>query len=328
MLGYVDPDYFLGGEMRLSPDLARTAIERDVCEPLGLDLYEAASAIFSVAIERMVTAIEGITLQQGIDPARAVMIGGGGGAGLYSNAIARRLGVSRVVIPEVAAALSAAGAILSDLQATYALTGVTSTASFDTAQATEILRELRARCEGFVARAGAGAREVEIRYSVEARYPHQVWEIEVPLRGDTLAGVDDLEHFREDFHGLHNELFAVRDDDATVEIVTWHANVRCVLRDGPPGHAQAGFSEPPKRRAKASLLPGNRLRRRASPGAWRTRVRRPDERAADRRLAGDDRRRRPGGGGTAASERLASAPAGGGGAWLTRRLLRRLSSRS
>ena len=72
----------------------------------------------------MVTAIEGITLSQGIDPAAAVMIGGGGGAGLYSVAIARRLGVSEVVLPEVAAALSATGALISDLQTRFATTEV------------------------------------------------------------------------------------------------------------------------------------------------------------------------------------------------------------
>ncbi len=144
VLGYIDPQYFLGGEMAVSPEPARTAIERDVCELLGLDLHDAASAILSVAVERMVTAIEGITLQQGIDPARTVMIGGGGGAGLYSVAIARRLGIPRVVVPDVAAALSAAGATLSDLQATYARTAVVSTATFDARQAGSILGELRA----------------------------------------------------------------------------------------------------------------------------------------------------------------------------------------
>jgi N-methylhydantoinase A len=245
VLGYIDPEYFLGGEMSVSPELARAAIVRDVAGPLGLDLHEAASAILSLAVERMVTAIEGITLQQGIDPARAVMIGGGGGAGLYSLAIARRLGVPRVIVPDVAAALSAAGATLSDLQTTYAHTEVMSTARLDATAAARILEELGARCDGFAAEAGAPG---ETQFAVEARYPHQVWEIEVPLRAATL----DVEQFRADFHDLHDELYAVRDEDAAVEIVTWRAHVRCVLRDGPPGPAEAGSSsrrDPARRRA-------------------------------------------------------------------------------
>jgi N-methylhydantoinase A len=256
VLGYIDPEYFLGGEMAVSPEPARTAIERDVCEPLGLDLYDAASAILSVALERMVTAIEGITLQQGIDLGRTVMIGGGGGAGLYSVAIARRLGIPRVVVPDVAAALSAAGATLSDLQATYARTAVVSTATFDAAEVGSILGGLRVDCDAFVARAGAGLRAADVHFSVEARYPHQVWEIEVPLRGESLGTSDEVEQLRRDFHAVHDELFAVRDDDSPVEIVTWRAHVRCALRDEPPGRAQAAASRRRSGGQRSAFFPG------------------------------------------------------------------------
>jgi N-methylhydantoinase A len=230
VLGYIDPGYFLGGEMSISVDLARAAIERDVARPLGLEVYEAAAAVLGLAIERMVTAIEGITLKQGIDPADAVMIGGGGGAGLYSVGIARRLGVSCVVVPDVAAALSATGALLSELQTTFAVTDVMSTAEFDARRAAAVLDRLRARSEEFIATDGRGAVETEIRFAVEARYPHQVWEIEVPLRRDRIETPAEVEELREDFHATHEELFAVRDAAAPVEIVTWRAHVRCALR--------------------------------------------------------------------------------------------------
>ena len=68
---------------------------------------EAAAAIIAIATENMVQAIVDITVNQGIDPRDAILIGGGGAAGLNSTAIARRLGSGRVVIPEVGAALSA-----------------------------------------------------------------------------------------------------------------------------------------------------------------------------------------------------------------------------
>ena len=233
LLGYIDPGYFLGGEMAVSAALARAAVERDVAEPLGLESHEAASAVLGLAIERMVTAIEGITLSQGIDPASAVMIGGGGGAGLYCVGIARRLGVPRVVLPDVAAALSATGALISDLQTTLATTEVMSTAAFDHVRAAAILGGLRKRAERFAMDARARPDDTEIRFSAEARYPHQVWEIEVPLRDGRLDSPEELEILREDFHRLHEELFAVRDAAAPVELVTWRAHVRCALRRRP-----------------------------------------------------------------------------------------------
>jgi N-methylhydantoinase A len=278
LLGYIDPDYFLGGEMAVSVDLAREALERDVARPLGLDVQEAASAVLRLAIERMVTAIEGITLKQGIDPALAVMIGGGGGAGLYSVGIARRLGISRVVVPDVAAALSATGALLSELQTSFAVTEVMSTADFDPVRAATILNDLRARSDAFLAAAGSGAVETAIGFSVEARYPHQVWEIEVPLRRDHLETAAEVEELREDFHATHDELFAMRDEQAPVELVTWRAHVRGALRHG----EIAGAHTEPSRRTLASqrdaYFPGL--------GIVTAPVRRIDSVAVGERLAG------------------------------------------
>ncbi len=224
VLGWIDPDYFLGGRMALQVEPARAAIARDVGDPLGLSVEDAAAAIVHLATEHMVRAIEEITLVQGVDPSGAVMIGGGGGAGLYSSAIARRLGCPLVVIPEVSATLSAAGMILSDVQTDLSTTFVTDTARFDADAVNALLDDLRARAATFAAGAAA-----EIRLSAEARYPQQVWEIEVPLAVERFAGADDVERLRQDFHRVHEELFAVSDRDSAVEVVQWRARVRIGL---------------------------------------------------------------------------------------------------
>ncbi|HEY1145677.1 MAG TPA: hydantoinase/oxoprolinase family protein, partial [Allosphingosinicella sp.] len=103
-LGHIDPDFFLGGKMRLDADAAREAIARDVAAPLGIGIEEAAWSILDLATENMVQAIAELTVNQGIDPAEAVLIGGGGAAGLNSVFIARRLGCRRLLIPETGAA--------------------------------------------------------------------------------------------------------------------------------------------------------------------------------------------------------------------------------
>lgn len=224
VLGWIDPSYFLGGRMTLQVEPARAAIEQDVAGPLGVDVEEAAAAIVHLATEHMVRAIEEITLVQGVDPTRAVMIGGGGGAGLYSSGIARRLGCPLVVIPEVSATLSAAGMILSDVQTDLSTTLVTDTERFDAGAVNAVLDELRARAATFAAGATA-----EVRLSVEARYPQQVWEIEVPLAVERFAGAEDVERLRQDFHRVHEELFAVSDRSSAVELVQWRARVRIGL---------------------------------------------------------------------------------------------------
>ena len=251
VLGYIDPDYFLGGNLRVERAPAVEAIMRDVGTPLGLGIDEAANSIFRLACERMVTAIEDITLNQGIDPKEALLIGGGGGAGLYSAAIARRLGVDRIIIPEVAAALSAAGALLSDLTQGFAVTAFATTRKFNYELAAKTIASLGQQAQAFIDGPGAGSSEVESRYSVEARYPNQVWEIEVPLARPNFEGEADIEALRQEFHRTHEQLFAVSDPSSEVEIVAWRVHVRCGLPRRPfkSGAVDSGNHKGPRRPA-------------------------------------------------------------------------------
>ncbi|WP_277345708.1 hydantoinase B/oxoprolinase family protein [Nocardioides sp. JQ2195] len=248
VLGYIDPAYFLGGKMKLDIDAARVAIEEHVASPLGLSVEDAASAIMTLVTEGMVTAIEEITLNQGVDPAKAVLVGGGGGAGLNSVAIAARLGAERVVIPETGATLSAAGALMSDLKAEYAMTLITNTGVFDFESANAALAELEGRCRQFASTVGTADESVHIEFALEANYPQQVWELQVPLAGDRIENENDLQSFRDDFHALHLDVFSVNQEEAEIEVIGIRAVVRCRLREDSvgrvprnPGNATSGI---------------------------------------------------------------------------------------
>jgi N-methylhydantoinase A len=231
VLGYLDSASFLGGRMPLDRAAAERAVREAVAAPLGLGVEEGAAAIVDVMTEEMVQAIEEVTVRQGIAPDRAVLVAGGGSAGFNAVAIARRLGCPLVIIPEVAAGLSAAGALLSDLVYETQITRPVSTARFDMATINAVLAELRSRCSAFVSGARPAAGSSTVEFFAEARYPDQVWEIEVPLRSPVFAGAADVDAFRADFHGVHRELFAVADNSSQVEVVAWRARARCRLRD-------------------------------------------------------------------------------------------------
>ncbi len=240
LLGYIDPAFFLGGAMRLDVGAARTALQSEVADPLGLGLEAAAAAVLALATEKMVGAIEEITINQGIDPQSAVLIGGGGAAGLNAVAVARRLGCAQVVIPEVGAALSAAGALMSELSADYATMSFTTSERFATETVNQVLAKLGAKCQAFIEGPGAGSLEQTIEYAVEARYPHQIWEIEVPLRVAGFRGPEDVEGLVADFHAAHHELFEISDPGSGIELVTWRARVGCRLRHGDGDRLVAG----------------------------------------------------------------------------------------
>jgi N-methylhydantoinase A len=231
VLGYLDADLFLGGAMHLDRAAAARAIETRVGEPLGMDLQAAAGAILELATEHMVHAIEAVTVDLGIDPAEAVLVGGGGAAGLNVAQIARRLACRSVVIPEHAPVMSAAGALLSELTGTFATTAVTTSASFDYERVNATLAGLVADAERFIAAAGEDVVERRVELSVDVRYASQVWELEVPLRQTRLETDEDVAQLRADFDALHEEVFAISDQRSAMECLTWRARARCRLPD-------------------------------------------------------------------------------------------------
>lgn len=234
-LGYIDPDYFLGGSMRLDRDLAVAAIRARVAEPGGLSLESAAAAIVELATENMVSAIEEITINHGIDPSQAVLVGGGGAAGLNSIFIARRLGCRELVIPEVGAALSAFGALISEVTRDFRATAFLTTAAFDPAAANRTIQRLTTEAREFLGGLGEQAHDPRIELSVDARYRNQVWELEIPLPFDRFESDAQVALLVEAFHKVHEGIFSIRDDSSPVEIVGWTALARCRVGDGAVG---------------------------------------------------------------------------------------------
>ncbi len=226
-LGYIDPAHFLGGRMRLDRAAAAAAIASQIAARTGQSVERAAAAILELVNEHMVQAILDVTLNQGVDPAKAAFVAGGGAAGLNCVAIARRLGCRTVFVPETGAALAAAGALISDLTSHHQAMRHTTSGAFDLEGVNGVLGGLEARCRTFQQMAGPTAEFVAIDWTTEARYPDQAWEIEVPLRNSRFAGAEDVDRLVADFHDAHKEIFAVNDPNSSIETIGWNATIRC-----------------------------------------------------------------------------------------------------
>lgn len=233
ILGYIDPDYFLGGAMKLDRAAAARQLQEKVASPLGLSVEDAALAVLGLSSEKMIGAIEEITINQGIDPAQAVLIGGGGAAGLNIVALGKRLQCAGVMIPEAGAVLSAAGALMSDLSTDHAMLKFTTDAAFRHDEVNGVLEQLEARCRTFLDAQSDSTINHRIEFSVEARYPNQIWEIDVPISTKRIASQADLSLLSTAFHETHRRIFEIDDPDSPVEFVTWRAKVSCRLKENP-----------------------------------------------------------------------------------------------
>jgi N-methylhydantoinase A len=230
VLGYFDPDYFLGGRMKLDVTAAREAVRCKVAEPLGLDLDRAAWAILAIANEAMVAAIREITINQGVDPRECSLVAGGGAGGLNAAVLARELGCSTVLLPKAAGALSACGAQFANIVAEVSESRYLTTRDFDFDVAAGVLDDIDSKLTAFANRLPAGmAAGTQRSYTVEARYPFQVWELEVPVERERIVARGPLDWLAERFHDAHERTFAVREPGQVVEFQYWKGRLTASL---------------------------------------------------------------------------------------------------
>ena len=238
VLGYFDPDFFLGGKMKLEVFAARRAIET-VSAKINLTVEQCAYRILTLASELMIRAICDVTINEGLNPRESSIVAGGGAAGLNIMLIAKELGCKRVILPKTASALSAAGMQYANIVSEEAASVVTSTKDFDFEGVRAVFSRLKEKLDAFAAGLGQDS-EARIEFIAEARYAGQIWELDTPVSAAGLQSHAEVEALAEEFHRVHERLFAVRDEGSAVEFINWKARLSIPLGSEPaPSHAVA-----------------------------------------------------------------------------------------
>ena len=221
VLGYLDPEFFLGGEMRLDADAARAAIEEHVAKPAGLDPIRAAWGVHEIANEDVARAFRIHASERGFDYRRSSMVAFGGSGPVHALAIARKLRIPRVIFPIGAGVMSALGLLVSPLGFEVSRSRRVYVADLDAASFERFIAPLVEEASGFLHRAGIADPRVGVR--LDMRYQGQGYEIEVTLP-DGGNGTDHAEAFPrldEMFRARYAEIFAETFLDEPLEIVSW-----------------------------------------------------------------------------------------------------------
>ena len=240
VLGYIDPDAFLGGRMTLDVDAARRAVAA-LAEPLGKAVEETAAAILTLASETMIKAIEEITVNEGVNPRESVLVAGGGAAGLNILPIAAALGCDRVLLPKTAGALSACGAQYSDIVAEFSASHYARTDHWDEPSVNDTLADIDAEMEAFADRLRARgiARFRKDRF-VDARYLNQQWETEIAMPAARFDGAGAVDALIAHFHEVHERLYGVKEENGLLECLNWKGRLTAFLDRPQPATAAEG----------------------------------------------------------------------------------------
>ncbi|HYT38637.1 MAG TPA: hydantoinase/oxoprolinase family protein [Acidimicrobiia bacterium] len=189
-LGLIDPDYFLGGTMRLDPTAAEAALTNGIAGPLGVDVDTACIGLYRIVADTMANAVRSATVEKGYDPRRFTVVSFGGAGGLFITEICRMMGIGEIVIPDDAAVFSAAGLLWSDAVRSFVRTVNWIIPAAPLGPLNAVLDELGAQARAALVAQGFDEDDVEVRFEGDMKWAGQIFEIAIPLPAGKLSEDD------------------------------------------------------------------------------------------------------------------------------------------
>lgn len=240
VLGFLNPQYFNGGEMKLDPGLAEKAIKEKIADPLGISVVEAAKAIRKIIDHNMSDAISTVSVERGEDPRKFTLVAAGGAGPVHVTDLAKTLGIKQIVISRSSSIFCAMGSIIADLRHDFVTSVVTKTNSADLDALNQAYQAMRDQGDEYLDREGIPGTGRYYEKSVDMRYKGQFHEVELALPKGPL-GPEMRDHMVNEFHKKHEDLYGYRD-----EIETEIINVRrsCYGKVVPPERKAPVWSSP------------------------------------------------------------------------------------
>ena len=252
VLGRLGADRFLGGEIKLDARAAERALREHVAKPLGIDVVRAAEGILSIAATAMSYAVKAVSTERGLDAAAFALIAYGGAGPLHASAVAREIGMRRIVVPRAPGHFCAFGMLFSDLRYDLVRTWFTRLAdvSFDAIE--RVYSELIADGNKGLAASGIDPRRVALARSADMRYVGQEHPVTVVLPQEVFRR-RSREALKRSFDEEHLQRYGTCAPEEPAEIVSLRATVTGAMKKPPLERIARGGRAP-----SASALRGKR----------------------------------------------------------------------
>ncbi len=221
VLGYIDPDYFLGGETKLRKDLAEKAVKEKIGDPLKLSVVEAAAAIYAVINASMAGATDVTFIKRGYDPRDFALCAAGGAAPVHAARIMEELGTRLLIVPKVAPIYCAYGMLFCDLKHNYSRSYRSETIKADLGRINALYGEMEKVAVATLLREGGKKKDILIEKSMDMRYYGQIREKVAavpagPVTKDSLAKTSTR------FHEKHHKTIGYSDPKYPTQIIRLH----------------------------------------------------------------------------------------------------------
>ncbi len=226
VLGYLDPDFFLGGRMALDGTAAAAAVGA-IGEPLGLKAVEAAWGIYEIVCENMAGAARVHIVEKGHDPRRYAMVALGGAGPAHAARVARKLGVREFIVPPASGAASALGFLVAPISFERTRSLPCLVEEMDFGAVNHLLADLEAEGRRLLTEAGVAPEDVTVACSADMRLFGQMHEIKVPLPSEPL-GESNVANVSAAFAEVYTRLYTHLYEGSRIQALHWR-----VLCSGP-----------------------------------------------------------------------------------------------
>jgi len=278
--GYLNPEFFLGGRMRLDSNAAESAISETVAGPMGVDLPTAATGIVRVVNARMADEVRVQAAKKGVDLSGFTLVPFGGAGPVHAAAVAQDLGIPRVLVPASPGAFSAFGLLCADVVHDYIRSDLQSLDGLPPETVEGAFEGLEEMARRELAEEGLGDMDIDFLREVDLRYGGQGYELRVPLDGlMPPVTADDLPALAERFHRRHEDVHGHAAREAEIELVSYR--VRAVVSE-----PKLELTQAPE--AESGDVPGPQSRTAifGAAGEMETKIFRRDALAAGKGVAG------------------------------------------
>jgi N-methylhydantoinase A len=225
LLGYLDPTYFLGGQMPLDAEAARRAVTEHVARPLGLDAVRAAWGIHRIVNENMANAAHVHLVERGTDPQAYEVFAFGGAGPVHAYGMASLLGAPAIVVPAGAGVASAVGFLTAPPAFEFVHGWYARLPDVDWARVNEFLDDMASQGRALLRNGGVPAAAMRVDRACDLRYEGQGSDVTVPVPAAVLAP-ESLDDIRTAFEERYRRLYGRTVPGSGLEVVNWRVTVR------------------------------------------------------------------------------------------------------
>ena len=219
LLGYLDPDFFFGGEIKLNVALTKNVIQKKIAEPLNLSVIKAAYGIYEIINATMADALRVVSIEKGYDPREFALIVAGGAGPIHAGMIAKEVEIPLVIVPRESSVFCAAGMLYADLKHDYVRTCTMPLDQIDPRDIGHLYEEMAGTAGDTLKAEGIIDSQVTLEHAADIRYVGQFNEVAVPVSFQGQISPEDIQRMVDAFHRTHEQLYGYSLPGADLELI-------------------------------------------------------------------------------------------------------------